>query len=150
MRKLWVVLVGLLCLGGCPLLQDDNTGTASVDVSGTWRSLVNFQTCSPQTTCDDAGFTPGTSATATMALTQDGSRVRGTYTYDGSGVQANVSGEVAGDQLALNGEASNPLGKITVRLTGTVSDRINGSLSHEVRLSDGRSASVTGTGNFTK
>lgn len=149
-KKRWLVFLALLSMGGCPLMDDDNNGTASVNVTGTWKAPVSIQTCSPQSTCDDAGFTQGQSANATMVLNQDGSNVRGTYTYDGSGVTANVSGEVAGNQLTLNGDARNPLGRVTVKLTGTVSERINSNVSHSVRLADGRSADVTGAGNFAK
>jgi hypothetical protein len=151
MRTILYLLLALVPLAGCFLFEDDESATPSVNVQGTWRAPVTFQSCSPTSTCDDAGFTAGTSANATMSLRQNGNKVEGGYTYDGAGAVAEISGEVMGNQVVLDGRASNPLGRITVRLTGAVSGSvIDARVSHEIDLPDGRSGSVSGTGNFTR
>ena len=151
--RIAIVLFLALATYGCwPFDNNDNgTGTSSVDVSGTWHSAMMVETCTPANTCKAAGFTPGQSANATMVLTQNGSNVKGTYTYDGAGINADVSGQVSGNQLTLNGDASNPFGQVTVDLTGTVANsQIAANVSHNISLIDGRSGTVTGSGTFSK
>ena len=86
-----------------------------------------------------------------MTLTQDGNKVNGTYTYEGTGVTAQISGTVSGNNLVVDGNASSVLGKVTVHLTGTVNQNVMPSnVSHQVDLVDGRSGTITGTGEFRR
>ncbi|HSE41157.1 MAG TPA: hypothetical protein VLH08_10380 [Acidobacteriota bacterium] len=153
MKKISGVCMFLaLFISGC---ADENDRQNAIDVSGTWRSAVTFTSCSPADVCSAAGFDQGTSQNAVMNLSQndpDETQVEGTYTYEGAGIAANIEGTIGGMQLTVNGAASNPLlGSITVRLTGTVSgNSLNATVTHQINLTDGRSADVSGTGTFTR
>lgn len=86
-----------------------------------------------------------------MDLRQNGNRVEGTYTYQGLGINATVSGNLVDTMLVLTGEAQHPLGRASVRLTGTVSNSgIASNVTHNISVIDGRSGTVSGSGNFTK
>jgi hypothetical protein len=153
MKKISGVCILLaLIISGC---ADDNDRQNAIDISGTWRSTVTFQSCSPADVCSAAGFDQGTTQNAVMNLSQDEpdeTRVEGTYTYEGAGIAADIEGTIGGMQLTVNGAASNPLiGSITVRLTGTVSgNSMNATITHQINLVDGRSADVTAAGTFTR
>lgn len=141
------VFVFLLLAAGCNT-KDDSSG---INVAGRWTANITVQSCSPSDVCSSAGFTPGQTVIAIMDLRQNGNRVDGTYTYQGLGINANVSGDLADTMLVLTGEAQHPLGRASVRLTGTVSDSgIASNVSHNISLIDARSATVGGSGNFTK
>ena len=145
----FTLLLTAFALAGCN--NDNSSGNAQVNVQGTWHAPVAVLTCSPADTCATAGFQQGKTYNATMTLTQNGSSVKGNYTYDGAPVSADVSGQVSGNQLTLSGDVSNIFGKVTVDLTGTVSNnQIDANVVHDVKLSDGRSGHVTGSGTFTK
>jgi len=144
------LLVGMLTLWMNSCSNDNGTGN-NVDVSGTWRSTVTFQTCSPADVCAAAGFTAGRMQSAVMTLTQNGNKLQGTYTYQGAPVSADITGNVNGNQVTLDGTASNILGSVTVHLTGTVNNNVmDSNVSHNVSLIDGRSGAVTATGQFTR
>jgi hypothetical protein len=84
-----------------------------------------------------------------MVLTQDRNRVDGTYTYNGVPYNSPVEGTLGGNQLVLDGGLTNSAGSITVRLTGTVSgNRIDANVSHQITLTGGQAAAVSGTGTF--
>jgi len=86
-----------------------------------------------------------------MILTQDGSKVNGSYTYEGTGITADVSGSVAGNQIVLDGSVTQVLGRVTVHLNGTVlNNQMQTTVSHDVSLTDGRSGTITGSGNFSR
>lgn len=151
MRRLllFTLILAAFALAGCN--NDNSQGNAQVNVQGTWHAPVSVLTCSPDSTCSAAGFVAGKTYNATMTLTQNGSSVKGTYTYDGAPVNADVSGQVSGNQLTISGDVSNIFGKVTVDLTGTVSNnQIDSNIAHDVNLSDGRSGHVTASGTFTK
>jgi hypothetical protein len=147
-----VCVLFALFISGC---ADENDRQNAIDVSGTWRSAVTFQSCAPSDVCSAAGFDQGSTQNAVMNLSQnepDETRVEGTYTYEGAGIAADVEGTIGGMQLTLNGAASNPLiGTITVRVSGTVSENsMNATITHQINLIDGRAADVSGTGTFTR
>jgi hypothetical protein len=131
--------------------NNDSGTNNGVDVTGTWRAQLAVNSCSPSDLCASTGLLPGATATAVMTLSQDGSKVNGTYTYEGTGISAEVSGSVAGNQIMLDGEVTEPIGKVTVHLTGTVlNNQMQASVSHDVKLNDGRSGTITGSGNFSR
>jgi hypothetical protein len=139
-------------LSGC-FFGDEETSSSSsgLNVAGTWRATMNVETCSPSDVCSSAGFRPGLSVKAIMNLKQNGDNVEGTYTYEDSGINADVQGRITDSQLTLNGSAQDPLGRATVALVGFVSGSvIDASVSHDVTLFDGRSGTVTGSGDFSK
>jgi hypothetical protein len=148
--KLFVVLIFTALLSGC-FFGDEDSGTAGVNIAGTWRATVQVENCSPADVCDDAGFEPGTTVSAVMVLRQDGTKVEGTYTYTGAGLDADVEGTVTDSHLVLNGEVQNPFGRASVDLVGFASDSvIDAAVSHNVTLFDGRSGTVSGSGDFSK
>ena len=149
--KLFVVLGFTAVLSGCIFGDDDDTGTAGVNVTGTWHATMQVENCTPTDVCEDAGFEPGTTGTAVMVLRQDGTKVEGTYTYSGAGIDADIEGTVTDNHLVLNGEVQNPFGRASVNLVGFASDSlIDAAVSHNVRLFDGRSGTVSGSGDFSK
>ncbi len=143
-------LAFLVCVlaffAGC----NNDEAPSGIDISGNWQSQVAVQNCSPTDLCRSLGLLPGANATAIMILTQSGMHVEGTYTYSGAGVSADISGQIAGNQVVLDGAATQPLGRITVHLTGTAeNNQIAATVSHDVSLIDGRSGSISGEGTFT-
>ncbi len=141
------VFVCLLLSAACNTKND----SSGIDVTGHWTATVTVQSCSPGDVCSSIGFQQGLTVIAVMDLRQDGNRVEGTYTYQGLGINASVTGDLADTMLVLTGEAQHPLGRASVRLTGTVSDSgIASNVSHDISLIDGRSGTVGGSGNFTK
>lgn len=139
----------LLLAAGCKK-NDSITGPDTANVAGTWRGTVATTSCTPADVCSSVGFSGG-SAVGIMTLTQDGSKVSGTYTYEGAGIVAQVSGSVSGSNLTVDGKASNFLGKVTVHLTGIVNQNtLPSSVSHQVNLADGRSGTITGSGEFQR
>ena len=131
--------------------NDNSTGTTPFNVEGTWHAQVIVQACTPSNVCDAAGFTSGGTVNATMTLRQNGTNVEGTFTYEGSGINSDVSGDIEGDQLFLNGSVTNPLGRATVRFVGTISGAtIRAVISHDVNLIDGRSGTISGSGDFSR
>ena len=145
------LLVAALALWMNSCSNDNGSSDNNVNVAGTWRSNVTFQSCSPADVCAAAGFTAGRMQAAVMTLTQDGSKLNGTYTYQGAPVSADITGNVNGNQVTLDGTASNILGSVTVHLTGTVNNNVmDSNISHNVNLIDGRSGAVTATGQFTR
>jgi len=142
----WVFALVLL-VAGC----DMNDDASSFNVAGHWIATITVQSCSPADVCSSIGFASGQTVIAIMDLRQSGNRVEGTYTYQGLGINANVSGDLGDTQLVLNGEAQHPLGRATVHLTGTVSDSgIASTVSHNISVIDGRSGTISGSGNFVK
>ena len=149
--KLFVVLSFTAALSGCIFDDDSNSGNAGVNIAGTWRATVQVENCSPADVCEDAGFERGSTVTAVMVLRQDGTKVEGTYTYSGAGLDADVEGSVRDNHLVLNGDVQNPLGSATVDVVAFASDNlIEAAVSHNVRLFDGRSGTVSGSGDFSK
>ncbi|MCI0414729.1 hypothetical protein L0222_18280 [bacterium] len=148
--KLLIVTGFTLVLSGC-FFGEDDSGSAGVNIAGTWRATVRVENCSPADVCDDVGFEPGTTVTAVMVLRQDGTKVEGTYTYSGSGIEADVEGTIRDNHLVLKGDAKNPLGSATVDLVAFASESlIDAAVSHNVRVFDGRSGTVSGSGDFSK
>jgi len=148
--KLFVVLGFTAVLSGC-IFGDEDSGPAGVNIAGTWRATVQVENCSPADVCEDAGFVRGTTVNAVMVLRQDGTKVEGTYTYEGAGVDADVEGTVRDNHLVLNGDIQDPFGSVTVDLVAFASESvIDAAVSHNVRLFDGRSGTVTGSGDFSK
>lgn len=145
-----VCFVVILFLVGCTKQNEEN----AIDVSGTWRAAVTFQSCTPADVCSDTGFTQGSTLNAVMPLSQsvpNRTEVQGTYSYEGAGIAADLEGSVGGNQLALNGAATNLLGTITVGFAGNVSGNVmTATVTHQINLLDGRSGNVSGTGTFTR
>jgi hypothetical protein len=145
--NLAIVSVFLLLFTAC----NNETNQNGVDVTGTWRAQLAVDSCSPSDLCSSIGFKTGSTANAVMVLSQNGSKVQGTYTYEGTGITADVSGSVAGNQIVLDGSVSQVLGRVTVHLNGTVlNNQMQTTVSHEVSLADGRSGTITGSGNFSR
>ncbi len=139
-----------LVLSAC-IFEDDESGSAGVNIAGTWRASVQVENCSPTDVCEDAGFQRGTTVNAVMVLRQDGTKVEGSYTYSGAGIDADVKGSVRDNHLVLNGDVQNPLGRATVDLVAFASDSvIEAAVSHNVRLFDGRTGTITGSGDFSR
>ncbi|HJZ11827.1 MAG TPA: hypothetical protein VJ521_06745 [Acidobacteriota bacterium] len=137
----------LMALCGCK----ESTQSGGIDLDGTWTAQVEIQNCAPADLCASFGFQQGLIVTAVMELDQDGNDVSGTYTYQGLPIRADVDGILSGTNLALNGSINDPLGTATVELTGTVSgDAINASISHRITATDGRAATASGSGTFTR
>jgi hypothetical protein len=148
--KLFVVLGLTAVLSGC-IFGDEDNGTAGVNVAGTWQATVQVENCSPSDVCDDAGFERGTTVSAVMVLRQDGTKVEGTYTYSGTGIEADIEGTIRDNHLVLKGDAQNPFGSATVDLVAFASESlIDAAVSHNVRVFDGRSGTVSGSGDFSK
>jgi hypothetical protein len=150
MRKLFICFAIVVVLVGCTNDDQEN----AIDVSGTWRAAVTFQSCSPSDVCDATGFTQGSTLNAVMVLSQgmpNRSEVEGSYTYEGSGITADVQGSVGENQLVLDGGATNVLGNITLHLAGAVSGNvITATVTHQINLIDGRSGNVSGSGTFSR
>lgn len=152
MSKRFSINLAIICLFSILIFacSDDNNGS-NIDVSGTWRAQLTVDTCTPNDLCTATGLVQGATANAVMMLNQDGSKVNGTYTYVGAGISSDVSGNVAGNQIVLDGTLNHPLGRITVHLMGTVlNNQMQTTVSHDVNLTDGRSGSITGSGNFSR
>jgi hypothetical protein len=144
-----IVCVFALLFSSCN--NDNGSDNNSMNVSGTWRAQLTVDTCSPSDLCSQTGLVADSTATAIMTLDQNGTKVNGTYTYEGTGISADVSGNIAGNQLVLDGSVTQLLGKVTVHLEGTVlNNQMQSSVSHNVTLNDGRSGSITGSGNFSR
>jgi hypothetical protein len=150
-RILFLLLITPILFAGC---NDDGNDNDALDVSGTWRAPVTFQSCSPADVCSAAGFTAGSSANAILVIMQSSSNRRqldGSYTYEGAGITAAIDGEIAGNQLSMDGSASNLFGTITVNVGGQVSgNTLNATVMHQINLTDGRSGTVSGTGTFVR
>jgi hypothetical protein len=148
--KLLVLLGACTVLSGC-FLDDNQSGSNDVNVSGTWRAPVRVTSCTPSNVCSQAGFVQGQTYNAVMNLNQNGSDVHGTYSYESSNINADVSGKISGSQLRLTGTVQNPFGSATVDFVGSVSNSaINATVSHNVSLFDGRSGTVGGSGDFIR
>jgi hypothetical protein len=150
--KRFVVLSFTLVLSGCFFGDEDSSGgNAGANIAGTWRATVQVENCSPFDVCAEAGFEPGKTVIAVMVLKQDGTDVEGTYTYEGAGISADVEGTISDNHLVLNGDVQNPLGSATVDLVAFATDSlIEAAVSHNVNLFDGRSGTVSGSGDFIK
>lgn len=150
MKNFFMCFSLIMGLVGCT--KDDQE--SALDISGTWRAAVTFQSCSPADVCSDTGFSQGSTLNAVMVLSQNvpnQTEVEGNYTYEGSGITADVQGSLGGNQLVLDGGASNVLGNITVHLAGSVSGNvITATVSHQINLIDGRSGNVSGSGTFSR
>lgn len=141
-------IFAVLLLSAC---RNDSSNSGDTDLTGLWRAGVLFSSCTPSAVCAAAGFQADATANAVMNLAQDGNNVNGTYTYEGIGISATISGNAGGDQVLLDGAATNPFGRVTVRLQGTVSSNtIQANVSHQISLIDGREGTVLGSGMFTK
>ena len=151
MRKVFGVIVALLmAASSCSKMQELTNGSNAANVAGTWQGTVAFTGCTPAAVCAAAGFSGG-SAIGIMTLTQSGNNVNGSYTYKGAGISASVSGVVNGNNVTVDGSASNPFGTVTVHLTGTADQNsMPSNLTHQIHLADGRSGTVTGSGDFSK
>jgi hypothetical protein len=146
--NLAIVFLLFLLFSGC---NNDNTNSSGVDVSGTWRAQMAVETCTPADLCSATGLNVGTMVNAVMTLSQNESKVQGTYTYQGAGISSDVSGTVVGNQIVLDGAVTQLLGRITVHLIGTVlNNQMQTTVSHDVTLTDGRSGRITGSGNFSR
>jgi hypothetical protein len=142
-------LILFLLAAGCKK-HDSITGPDTANVAGTWRGTVAASSCTPADVCSSVGFSGG-NAVGIMTLTQNGSKVNGTYTYEGAGINAEVSGSVSGSNLVVDGKASSFLGKVTVHLSGTVDQNtLPSNVSHQVNLADGRSGTIIGSGEFLR
>ena len=148
--KLTIVLCFSLVAFGCIFDESDESGSGS-NIAGTWHANVQVETCTPTDVCNAAGFRQGETFNAVMVLRQDGTDVEGTYTYQGTGINADIEGKINNDHLVLNGDVQHPLGRATVGLVGVVSGSvIEAALSHNVTIFDGRSGTVSGSGDFTR
>ena len=146
--NLAIICLFVLLFASC---NSDNSSSNGVDVTGTWRAQLSVQSCSPSDLCSSLKLTGGSTANAVMSLSQNGSKVQGTYTYEGTGISADVSGNVAGNQIVLDGSVTQALGRVTVHLVGTVlNNQMQTNVSHDVSLIDGRSGTITGSGNFSR
>lgn len=138
-----------LLTAGCNK-NDSIIGPDTANVAGTWRGTITASSCTPADVCSSVGFSGG-SAVGIMTLTQKGSDVSGTYTYEGAGLTAEISGSVSGSNLVVNGKASSLLGKATVHLSGTADQNtLPSNVSHQINLADGRSGTISGSGEFRR
>ncbi len=145
-----IVLCFSLVISGC-IFEDDEGSSSGLNIAGTWRASVQVENCSPNDVCSQAGFQQGRTFNAVMVLRQSGDRVEGTYTYEGTGIEADIEGRVDNDHVVLNGDVQNPFGRATVGLVGFASGSlIDAAVSHNVTLFDGRSGTVSGSGDFTR
>ena len=132
-KMLWVsllsvaVLVGICGCEGGGGGSDSNDSSSieaadTADVAGTWIA------------------TTSNGETASLIITQDGQRLKGTY-FSTSDSRGNLSGTVSGNTVQLTLQETN-YQRIVTELTGTVSgNKIKGMMNQ----SDGNSGSFSGT-----
>ena len=155
MRKVSLIkLILVFCFSfvfqGC-IFEDDEGSTSGINIAGTWRANVQVENCSPADVCNQAGFQQGQVFEAVMVLRQNGDRIEGTYTYQGTGIEADIEGRLNNDHLVLDGDVQNPFGRATVGLVGVVAGSIiDSAIAHNVTLFDGRSGTVSGSGDFAR
>lgn len=142
-----MLLCAVLMLAACT--SNDNNNFA--DVSGTWQSQVVVTSCAPADVCNAFGFPGGISLDATLVITQNRVNLNGTYTYPLLTISAPVSGLVGDAAVTLSGVATHSLGSVTFSLSGNVSGNTMAMIvTHQITLTDGRSANVVASGTFVR
>lgn len=142
-----MLLSVVLMLAACT----SNTNNNFADVSGTWRSQVVVTSCTPTDVCNAFGFPGGLTLDATLVISQDRANLNGTYTYPLLSISSPVSGLVGDTAITLSGVATQSLGSVAVNLSGNVSgNTIAMIVTHQITLTDGRSANVVASGTFVR
>lgn len=119
-----------------------------INVRGLWSGQITIQSCVPTDVCGEIQLPVGPIST-TMTLSQSDDRVQGTYAYNSTPLTGSVSGLVDKDQLTLNGTAISNGGQVTIQFRGTVIvNLIRANVEHLITLSDGRTATATGSGDL--